>query len=444
MKQSLVFVFQLFVLFSVYQTKAQSDFVFSDGSVKRTFSFETINNLIVVPVKINGVTFSFILDSGVNRTILFNNDLISALQLKNKTSINLRGFSNSESIKAFKVEASLLEIDRLRSFNHEILLLEEGNLSFSQRMGIQIDGILGASLFKDYKITVNYNTERLRIERSQEKTISCRKCSVLPIRFRNSKPLVSASIIQENGETIQGDFLIDSGSSDALWLFDQHDKIEKPTSFFPDFLGIGINGDVFGDRSKVETFRLGNFKLNQVKAAFPDSLGSYKVLVDSNRIGSIGGELLKRFKVTFDYPNNQIVFKKTSKTFDRFYYNLSGIELQYKGESLVKEKVSSFQSRDVSENESQNRGIKIYLSQLYWLRFRPIIEIANLRVNSPAALARLKEGDIITEVNGKRVCDIDLQGIMHQFQKKPGAKIKLGIMRGDVKFKYKFILKALL
>jgi len=444
MKQSLVFVFQLFVLFSVYQTKAQSDFVFSDGSVKRTFSFETINNLIVVPVKINGVTFSFILDSGVNRTILFNNDLISALQLKNKTSINLRGFSNSESIKAFKVEASLLEIDRLRSFNHEILLLEEGNLSFSQRMGTQIDGILGASLFKNYKITVNYNTERLRIERSQEKTISCRKCSVLPIRFRNSKPLVSASIIQENGETIQGDFLIDSGSSDALWLFDQHDKIEKPTSFFPDFLGIGINGDVFGDRSKVETFRLGNFKLNQVKAAFPDSLGSYKVLVDSNRIGSIGGELLKRFKVTFDYPNNQIVFKKTSKTFDRFYYNLSGIELQYKGESLVKEKVSSFQSRDVSENESQNRGIKIYLSQLYWLRFRPIIEIANLRVNSPAALARLKEGDIITEVNGKRVGDIDLQGIMHQFQKKPGAKIKLGIMRGDVKFKYKFILKALL
>ena len=59
----------------------------------------------------------------------------------------------------------------MRSFNHEILLLEEGNLSFSQRIGTQIDGILGASLFEDYKITVNYNTERLRIERSQEKKI---------------------------------------------------------------------------------------------------------------------------------------------------------------------------------------------------------------------------------------------------------------------------------
>ena len=90
MEQSLVFVFQLFIHFSVYQTKAQSDFVFSDGSHKHTFSFEAVNKLIVVPVKVNRVIF--ILDSGVNRTILFNNDLISELQLKNKTSINLHGF----------------------------------------------------------------------------------------------------------------------------------------------------------------------------------------------------------------------------------------------------------------------------------------------------------------------------------------------------------------
>ena len=99
-------------------------------------------------------------------------------------------------------------------------------------METQIDGILGASLFKYYKITVNKNTERLRVEWSQEKTISCRKCSVLLIRFRNSKPLVRVSVTHDNGATIQGDFPIDNGSSDALWLFDQHDKIEKSTSFF--------------------------------------------------------------------------------------------------------------------------------------------------------------------------------------------------------------------
>jgi hypothetical protein len=397
-------------------------------------------------LSINGTAFSFNLDSGVNKTILFNNQLISVLQLKNKTAFRLRGFSNAEAIKAVRVEADLFEFDRLKSFNHEILLLEDENLSFSQRMGTQIDGILGASLFRDYKISVNYNSEYIRIEPSNDKAQTCRRCSVLPIRFRNGKPLVNASITQENGAIIAGDFLIDSGSSDALWLFDQNEKINKPDSFFPDFLGIGINGEVFGDRSKIKSFRIGGFNLKEVKAAFPDSLGTYKVSVDSNRIGSIGGELLKRFKVTFDYPNGEIVLKKSSKTYDRFYYNLSGIELQYKGESLVREKVSDFRSSDSFNNDNapQNNGTKIYLTQLYRLRFRPVIEIAYLRSGSPAALVGLQQGDIITVVNGKRVGDISLQEIIQEFQKKPGAKIKLGVMRAGTKFNYRFVLKSLL
>ena len=119
----------------------QSRFNFSDGFHKRTFSFEVINNLIVVPIKINGTEFNFILDSGVNNTILFNSDLISNFDFKNKKSINLKGFSNVASIKAFQVEADLFEIDRLKSYNHELLILAEENLKFSQRMGTQIDGI---------------------------------------------------------------------------------------------------------------------------------------------------------------------------------------------------------------------------------------------------------------------------------------------------------------
>ena len=104
--------------------------------------------------------------------------------------------------------------------------------------------------------------------------------------------------------------MANSGSSDVLWLFYQNEKIKKNSLFFSDFLEIRINGDVFGDRSKITRFRLGSFNLNEVKVAYPDSVGSYKILVDANQIGSIGGELLKRFKVTFDYPNQQISLKK--------------------------------------------------------------------------------------------------------------------------------------
>ena len=203
MKQALVLIVQLFLLFSIHPIKAQSSFSFSDGSDKRVFSFESVNNLIIVPVKINGVTFSFILDFGVNRTILFNNDLISELQLKNKTSISLRGFSNSESIKAYKVEATLFEVDRLKSFKHEILLLEDGNLSFSQRMGTQIDGILGATLFKNFKITINYNTERLRIERSQEKQLLAESAVFCPFVLETVNPWFVQVSLKKTGSELK-------------------------------------------------------------------------------------------------------------------------------------------------------------------------------------------------------------------------------------------------
>ncbi len=429
---------------------AQSSFVFPQGFKKRAFTFELINNLIVVPVKINGQPFNFLLDSGVQKTILFNNDLISVLKLKNKTTVNLRGFSDSGPIKAYKVQADIFELDKLKSFNHDILLLAEENLKFSQRMGFQIDGILGSSLFKDFKITVNYITQRLRIEPSslEPEIEDCKRCITLPIIFRNSKPLVEATIVQNNDKPITGFFLIDSGSSDALWLFDHNINVEKPDSkfLFSDFLGTGINGDIFGDRGKVKKIQLGDFSLDQVKVAFPDSIGYSKVTVSGNRVGSIGGELLSRFKIVFDYPNRQITFKRTSKSFTPFYYNLSGIELQYNGESLVKEKITGLQSPDMHERDgqSQNSGIKIYLAQVYRLRFAPIIEIANLRENSPAAISGVKKGDIISRINGKGITDLTLREIIQKLQKRPGAKVKLEVIRDDVKLTFKFVLEPLL
>ena len=164
----ILFIFYFCCSFSLF---AQSSFYFPEGVKKRTFSFKLINNLIVLPVQINGVALNFLLDSGVNKTILFNNDLISIHDFESREIINIRDFSNVAFILAFRVEADFFKIDRLTGVNHEILLLEDENLKFSKL---------------------------IRIEYSNDKTISCRKCSILPIRFKNKKPLVSGFITQDN------------------------------------------------------------------------------------------------------------------------------------------------------------------------------------------------------------------------------------------------------
>ena len=79
--------FFLVLFFTIFFcSNAQNGFHFQEKNKrKQRVSFKLINNLIVIPVAINGQNLSFILDTGVNKTIIFNlskNDSIDLLNTK--------------------------------------------------------------------------------------------------------------------------------------------------------------------------------------------------------------------------------------------------------------------------------------------------------------------------------------------------------------------------
>ena len=51
---------------------AQEGFHFVDGKEKVSIPFKFINNLLFIPIKVNGIELNFLLDSGVEETILFS------------------------------------------------------------------------------------------------------------------------------------------------------------------------------------------------------------------------------------------------------------------------------------------------------------------------------------------------------------------------------------
>ena len=130
--------------------------------------------------------------------------------------------------------------------------------------------------------------------------------------------------------------LIDSGGSDALWLFDDED-VTIPDKFFEDFLGRGLSGSVYGKRSKLDKFSIAGFELKKVNVAFPDSMSVSYAKKIKDRNGSLGGEILKRFNIILDYPNSKITLKRNRFFSNPFYYNLSGITLEHNGVRMVKE-----------------------------------------------------------------------------------------------------------
>ncbi len=70
---------------------SQGKFVLQGGD-KDKIGFKLINNLIVIPVEINGVELSFLLDTGVTKPIIFNFlNIAEDLQINQTDKIYIRG-----------------------------------------------------------------------------------------------------------------------------------------------------------------------------------------------------------------------------------------------------------------------------------------------------------------------------------------------------------------
>ena len=66
----------------------------------------------------------------------------------------------------------------------------------------------------------------------------CKKCERLNLEFYNGKPYINAKV-KINHNEIPVKLLIDSGGSDALWLFEDDSLNIKPgDKFFNDFLNL--------------------------------------------------------------------------------------------------------------------------------------------------------------------------------------------------------------
>jgi hypothetical protein len=85
-----LYVFFLTLVFTA--TYSQSGFNFFGNNQKVvSLQFKFINNLIVIPIEVNGQKLSFILDSGVDKTIFFNLSEVDSLKLNRVKKITLQG-----------------------------------------------------------------------------------------------------------------------------------------------------------------------------------------------------------------------------------------------------------------------------------------------------------------------------------------------------------------
>ena len=441
MKKILLFVI---VCFS-YTIHGQGNFNFyGSDSREESIRFQLINNLIVLPIEINGKQLSFILDTGVNKTILFNLTKNDSLGLKNVKKVTLQGLGSGKPVEALISKRNKFRIRNLMSTNEELFVILKDKFNVSARMGVTIHGIIGYNLLKDVIAKINYKSKKITFYNPKTFSYSkCRKCETFPIQFYRNKPYLDAEIQLDTvgSKTTKVKMLIDSGGSDALWLFENtKEEIKTPKNFFNDILGEGLSGTIYGNRSRIPEFHLGKFKIKKPTVSFLDSISTYNARKYKDRNGSIGSNILKRFKLWVDYPNKKITFRKNGSFKGGFNYNMSGLDVVYNGQVLVKEeqinRVIGFSGNVKTQNSNT-----ISLVTSYKYRFKPSYRVEKVLENSPSYFAGFQKGDVILSINNKRTHELNLGEILQLFHSKDKRKIRLIIERNGERMKFEFRLR---
>lgn len=442
MKKNLLYFFLLLYSFS---TNAQDGFHFVKNSNKVSIPFKLINNLVFIPLNVNGVELTFLLDTGVEETVLFSLEDKKEINLKNIEKISLKGLGSEEAVEGLKSTGNLLEVKGMESRNHLLYIILDPDFNLSSHIGIPVNGIIGYSFFKNNLVEINYDKKRIFFyqDNGKNKRRIEKKYKKLPISIERAKPYIVANVMIDS-VNIASKLLVDIGNSDAVWLFQNvSDKIKVPNRNFEDYLGKGFSGDVEGRRARISEFTISDFKFSNLVIAFPDSNSVKHVKMVPNRFGSVGGEILKRFSIVFDYPNNSLYFRKGKEYFAPFNYNKSGIEIRHSGMQWVQETVH-LQTVPVLADTFDSKVEKKTSDFQYKFKLKPIYEIANLRKNSPAALCGLQLGDVIVSINSNLAHKYTLQQ-MNSFLKSEDEKwITVEVLREGVVLKFKFQLQNIL
>lgn len=383
-------------------------FSLTGGKTRAQFPIEIYNNLIVVPVVLNGaLPLKFILDTGVRTTILTQKTFTDILNLSYSRKYTIAGPGGVKLVDAYVTNNVSLELPGVSGRGHAMLVLEEDYLELRNYLGTDVHGILGYELFSRFIIQIDYDKKILTLM-TPERFKPSKKFHSMPIRIEDTKPYLTTPVILADGTKLDAKLLVDSGASHGLMLEPSSDsRIRVPDSTVSSVIGRGLGGDITGKIGRIRSLFLGYFRLDDPVANFPDPNSYFDSLKmgTTARNGAIGGEVLSRFTVVFNFPAEQIHLRKNSSFKKKFHYNLSGLLVKAKGSRLN------------------------------------VFEVMEVRKQSVSYKAGVMEGDIIISINGISASVLDLNLINGFFNYKPGRRIHLVVQRNGVRHRFDFRLE---
>ena len=404
--------FTLILLLNVYASYCQfpgKDLLKDKASIEVPFDY--VQGFIVLNVDFNRfLPLKFIFDTGAENTLILKKGITDLLGLEYSKKIKLVGSDLSSTLFAYISRNVILKFDNSGLFRQDVLVLEQDLNNLDQITGMNIDGIIGANVFKNLVVEIDYKRSKIKFTDPDKFVPPKRGFKVVDIDIKRNKPYIACKTGLGSNNNIDLNLLIDSGASLNYLLHENtHPDVELPDFVIPGNIGTGIGGNLKGFMGKVNYLEFGGFNFNRVTTSFQSLDES---ILENNqylRNGIIGNKILERFTVIIDYPRQKLYLKARKFTFAKpFVYDKSGLVVFAIGRNFD----------------------KYYIKEVI--------------PNTPADVAGVKAGDYISKFNGYNTKLLSLESITNSLSRKYNKKIRMVVIRDGVKIKKVFRLEDFL
>ena len=355
-----------------------ADYQFVAGPAARDIPFDLYGNHIFLKTQVGDAEPTwFLLDTGAQMSCL---DADYAQQL----GIEGRGDAAGRGAGEGTADMSLAENVTFRvpgvEFTEKTVAITALTGSFGHFEGRKVDGILGYGFLSRFVVELDYERRRLNIHDPRWYEAP-HGADVLPMTMTHGIPTIAVEMKPFGREPLSLKMVVDTGAGDSLFLnrplVEEHDLL---STLIDDVLVpvAGVGGDSQQSVGRVESLAFGQqIMKNPVTYFAHDALGAF---ANPDFDGIIGGEILRRFTVAFDYAAERMVLSPNGCMDEPFEFDKSGLVLMTDTESF---------------NSFSVRGIV---------------------PGSPAAEAGFEKGDVIIDVDGIPAREMTLAGMQDKLR----------------------------
>ncbi|RYZ94721.1 MAG: peptide-binding protein [Sphingobacteriaceae bacterium] len=364
-------------------------FDISSNKKRVSIPFRYVRNMVIIQMNINERgPFNFVLDTGVGLMIITDPALVDSLNITNKHTVKIPGLGEGEDAEAYVTNPLDIDIPGLKSYHVAAAILKKDHFHLSNFIGMPVHGLLGYEFFNRLAVQINFPDSSITVTRPYDIKVLAKGIKV-PMTIEEKKPYIHAKVTLPDGSVSVAKLIVDLGAGHPVSLDNIIQKKGLPQKFIIANLGIGLNGPISGFISRINEIDIGGYKIKQPLASFPDD--KRNIIPSVSRDGNLGLQILKRFKIVFDYSGNALYLKKASGFNAPFEHDMSGLEYYTTGEN------------------------------------RKHIIISRVEPGSPGYEIGIEKDDEIVAINFKPVWQMSLEQIDNLFRSKEGRNLLLEI-----------------